>query len=84
MYLTLNRLSDVASTWLVFEGLDTFANVSFCGNHIASTDNQFRQYAFDVSQALRECNEAPVIRIDFASAPRTVNAIAANHSAESV
>ncbi|KAL2839599.1 glycoside hydrolase superfamily [Aspergillus pseudoustus] len=78
----LGLLGDVESTWLVFEGLDTFANVSFCRNHIAFTDNQFRQYAFDVSQALRECKGTPIIRIDFASAPKTVNAIAADHSAE--
>ncbi|KAL2861702.1 glycoside hydrolase superfamily [Aspergillus pseudodeflectus] len=75
-------LSEFESTWLVFEGLDTFATVSFCGHHIASTDNQFRQYAFEVSQSLRECNGDPVISIDFASAPNTVNAIAADHSSE--
>ncbi|KAJ0413692.1 glycoside hydrolase superfamily [Aspergillus carlsbadensis] len=75
-------LSQFESTWLVFEGLDTFATVSFCGHHIASTDNQFRQYAFDVSQTLRECKRDPVISIDFASAPNTVNAIAADHISE--
>ncbi|KAL3465970.1 galactose-binding domain-like protein [Aspergillus heterothallicus] len=74
--------SEFESTWIVFEGLDTFANVSFCGRHIASTDNQFRQYAFDVSKAMRECNGAPILTIDFASATITVNAIAAEHSSE--
>ncbi|KAL5342765.1 glycoside hydrolase superfamily [Aspergillus crustosus] len=69
-------LSEYESTWLVFEGLDTFATVTFCGEHIASTNNQFRQYAFDVSAALRECTGDPVLSIDFASAPKTVDAIA--------
>ncbi|RDW81477.1 beta-mannosidase mndA [Aspergillus mulundensis] len=73
-------LEEYESTWLVFEGLDTFATVTFCGKHIASTNNQFRQYSFDVSTSLRECTEDPVIRLDFASAPKTVNAIAADQS----
>ncbi|KAL4743940.1 glycoside hydrolase superfamily [Aspergillus similis] len=71
-------LEEYESTWLVFEGLDTFATVTFCGHNIASTNNQFRQYAFDVSSALKECTGGPVVRIDFASAPETVNAIAAD------
>ncbi|KAL4922471.1 glycoside hydrolase superfamily [Aspergillus aurantiobrunneus] len=68
------------STWVVFEGLDTFATVTFCGHHVASTNNQFRQYAFDVSSSLDQCTEEPVIKIDFASAPNTVDAIAADPS----
>ncbi|KAL3430301.1 glycoside hydrolase superfamily [Aspergillus tetrazonus] len=71
-------LEEYDSTWLVFEGLDTFATVTFCGHNIASTNNQFRQYAFDVSSALKECTGGPVVRIDFASAPHTVDAIAAD------
>ncbi|KAL4935656.1 hypothetical protein BDV06DRAFT_123949 [Aspergillus oleicola] len=74
----LSREQD--STWLVFDGLDTFATIAFCGQHIASTNNQFRQYAFDVSAALDGCARDPVISIDFASAPRTVDAIAADPS----
>lgn len=74
------RLREYESTWLVFEGLDTFANISFCGHHIASTNNQFRQYAFDVSSHLKECSGNPIISIDFASAPKTVDAIAADPS----
>ncbi|OJJ64107.1 hypothetical protein ASPSYDRAFT_26132 [Aspergillus sydowii CBS 593.65] len=73
-------LREYESTWLVFEGLDTFANISFCGHHIASTNNQFRQYAFDVSSHLKECSGNPIISIDFASAPKTVDAIAADPS----
>ncbi|KAL4782445.1 glycoside hydrolase superfamily [Aspergillus varians] len=71
-------LEEYDSTWLVFEGLDTFATITFCGNHIASTNNQFRQYAFDVSSSLEGCTGDPVISIDFASAPQTVDSIAAD------
>ncbi|KAL5000101.1 glycoside hydrolase superfamily [Aspergillus recurvatus] len=74
----LDLLEEYESTWLVFEGLDTFATVTFCGHNIASTNNQFRQYAFDVSSPLKECIGGPVVRIDFASSPETVNAIAAD------
>ncbi|PWY65224.1 beta-mannosidase A [Aspergillus heteromorphus CBS 117.55] len=69
-------LDDYDSTWLVFDGLDTFATISFCGQQIASTDNQFRQYAFDVSEALGACEADPVVSIDFGSAPNIVDAIA--------
>ncbi len=60
-----------ASTFLLFNGLDTFADVSFCGRHVATTDNQFRQYRFDVSDVAAACNatEAPELRVHFASAP---------------
>ncbi|KAL2819589.1 glycoside hydrolase superfamily [Aspergillus cavernicola] len=75
-------LNEYESAWLVFEGLDTFATVTFCGHYVASTNNQFRQYAFDVSSILRVCIGDPVINIDFASAPQTVNAIAEDPSSE--
>ncbi|KAL4952814.1 glycoside hydrolase superfamily [Aspergillus filifer] len=70
--------SEQRPTWLVFEGLDTFATITFCEQHIASTNNQFRQYAFDISAALGTCSGDPVISIDFASAPQTVDTIAAD------
>ncbi|KAL3471534.1 glycoside hydrolase superfamily [Aspergillus californicus] len=75
-------LDEYESTWLVFEGLDTFATINFCGRYIASTDNQFRQYAFDVSSTLKDCVGRPVINIHFASAPRTVERIAEDPSSE--
>ena len=78
--LMLDRTNEQGSSWLVFEGLDTFATITFCEQHIASTNNQFRQYAFDISAALGACSGNPVIRIDFASAPQTVDAIAADPS----
>ena len=74
--LIVNRLKDAESTWLVFDGLDTFATVEFCGKYVASTNNQYRQYSFDVSQILKGCNEDPVLKINFGSAPNIVNAIA--------
>ncbi|KAF9890230.1 hypothetical protein FE257_006142 [Aspergillus nanangensis] len=67
---------DAKHTWLVFQGLDTFATITFCGQSIASTDNQFRQYAFDVSHALTRCQDTPVLSLNFGSAPKIVNEIA--------
>ncbi|THC97484.1 hypothetical protein EYZ11_003018 [Aspergillus tanneri] len=67
---------DFLSTWLVFDGLDTYATVNLCGKFIASTDNQFRQYSFDVSDVLRQCTEEPVLSLNFGSAPQIVNKIA--------
>ncbi|KAF2018760.1 glycoside hydrolase family 2 protein [Aaosphaeria arxii CBS 175.79] len=63
------------ATWLVFNGLDTFTSVEFCGKHVASTNNQFRQYNFDVSTILATCKE-PVLSLNFGSAPNIANAIA--------
>ncbi|OAA59140.1 glycoside hydrolase family 2 protein [Niveomyces insectorum RCEF 264] len=44
-----------AHTYLLFNGLDTFANVSFCGQHVATTDNQFRQYRFNITDHVAAC-----------------------------
>lgn len=73
--LTSHRLNHYDSTWLVFDGLDTFTTIEFCGQFIATTDNQFRQWYFDVSDALKKCKN-PVLSINFGSAPNIVNAIA--------
>ncbi|RAL17317.1 beta-mannosidase mndA, partial [Aspergillus homomorphus CBS 101889] len=67
---------DYDSTWLVFDGLDTFTSISFCGHFVGSTDNQFRQYIFDVSSILKQCDGDPALSIEFGSAPRIVDAIA--------
>lgn len=62
---------------MVFNGLDTYATVEFCGKYIASTDNQFRQYAFDVSDALQACkDEKPRLTVDFGPASNITEAIA--------
>jgi len=70
--------SNTSSTFLLFNGLDTFANVSFCGQHVAYTDNQFRQYFFNITDVLSTCNDTstPELHILFHSAPATAEAIA--------
>lgn len=67
--LQLDR-SDQTTTWLVFNGLDTFADVRFCSHHVGSTNNQFRQFFFDVSKLLAGCeDEDPTLSVHFGSAP---------------
>lgn len=56
------------STWLLFNGLDTFTSIEVCGQHVASTNNQFRQYYFDVSDILSSCSSTPLLSINFGSA----------------
>lgn len=69
--------SNASSTWLLFNGLDSFATISFCGKHVASTNNQFRQWWFDVSDILGSCSEQDrVLSINFGSAPKIANQIA--------
>ncbi|KAK3942463.1 glycoside hydrolase family 2 protein [Diplogelasinospora grovesii] len=69
--------SNTSSTFLLFNGLDTFADISFCGQHVAYTDNQFRQYWFNVSDILAACNASrPELHILFPSVPATANGIA--------
>ncbi|RMZ02582.1 hypothetical protein D0860_07149 [Hortaea werneckii] len=70
--------SNASSTWLQFDGLDTFTSIDFCGQHVASTNNQFRQYWFDVSYILSACpsEQEKVLSINFGSAPKIANAIA--------
>ncbi|KJZ79341.1 hypothetical protein HIM_01492 [Hirsutella minnesotensis 3608] len=67
-----------AKTYLLFDGLDTFANISFCGKHVASTDNQFRQWRFDVSDIVAGCRDLPAPKLDiiFDSAPATADRLA--------
>jgi hypothetical protein len=69
------RNKNANSTWLVFNGLDTFTSIKFCGKHVAATNNQFRQYYFDVTDILANCNST-VLSINFGSAPVIANATA--------
>lgn len=80
----LGLSENASSTWLQFNGLDTFTSISFCGEHVASTDNQFRQYWFDVSSILSSCSaEADrVLSINFGSAPLIADAIASEPGQE--
>ncbi|KAF2472087.1 putative beta-mannosidase [Lindgomyces ingoldianus] len=73
---SLNSLSkNSSSTWLLFNGLDTFSSIELCGKHVASTNNQFRQYYFEVSDILSSCQD-PVLSINFGSATVIANATA--------
>ena len=76
--------SSTTDTFLLFDGLDTFADISFCGQHVATTANQFRQYYFNISSILSACNSTglPELRVDFASAPGTALSIAAQPGQE--
>jgi beta-mannosidase len=66
---TIHGLSrDAETTWLLFNGLDTFTSIEFCGKHVASTNNQFRQYAFDISGLWKQCRDIPILSINFGSA----------------
>ncbi|KAI5369123.1 putative glycoside hydrolase, family 2, immunoglobulin-like beta-sandwich, beta-mannosidase [Septoria linicola] len=66
-----------SSTWLLFNGLDTFTSISFCGQHVASTNNQFRQYWFDVSSLVSGCEQDDqVVEINFGSAANIADEIA--------
>lgn len=70
------------SSWLLFNGLDTFASIELCGQHVASTNNQFRQYYFDVSTILSSCPSVPILSINFGSAVNITAAIASEPGQE--
>lgn len=74
-----------ASTYLLFNGLDTIADIWLCGEAVASTNNQFRQYFFDVSDILASCpsdTTAPELSVQFFSAPGTAYDLASQPGAE--
>lgn len=67
----------------MFNGLDTYAGISFCGQYIANTDNQFRQYVFDVSDALSSCKSAePELIVNLGATPNISAVIAAEPGQE--
>lgn len=66
------------STWLVFDGLDTYSTIKFCDRIVATTDNQFKQWSFDVSSALNACHGDPVLSINFGSVPAIINTLNAS------
>lgn len=87
--------SNSTTTYLLFNGLDTFTDIWLCGQKVASTNNQFRQYFFDVSSALSACssnnnnddddNNTTTnigLLVQFFSAPATAYNIAAQPGAE--
>jgi len=78
--------NSTTNTWLLFDGLDTFASIELCGRHVASTNNQFRQWWFDVSDVVDEAclggDGDAVLSMEFGSAPRIADAIAGEVGAE--
>ncbi|KAL6851836.1 glycoside hydrolase family 2 protein [Trichoderma novae-zelandiae] len=74
--------NDLAS-YLVFNGLDTYAAVEFCGEHIGNADNQFRQWVFDISEVLASCTAPqPLLTVKFGATPNISAAIAAEPGQE--
>lgn len=74
--------SSTVSTYLLFNGLDTITNIWLCGQKIASTNNQFRQYFFDVSTACPANATTRELLVQFFSAPGTAYDIASQPGAE--
>ncbi|CAI7606787.1 unnamed protein product [Penicillium pancosmium] len=70
--------ADEISTWLIFDGLDTFASINFCNQFVGNTDNQFRQWYFDVTNIARSCKDEPKLSLNFGSATKIVKEIAEN------
>lgn len=72
------RSPDYDQTFLLFQGLDTFTTIELCGQHVAYTNNQFRQYHFNVTGVLAQCNEGPAatLSLNFGSAPQITKTIA--------
>ncbi|PTB36166.1 glycoside hydrolase family 2 protein [Trichoderma asperellum CBS 433.97] len=64
------------TSWLVFEGLDTFCEIKLCNQTVGNTKNQFRKYTFDVSDILPKCSGDPVLSLNFGSASKIVLDIA--------
>ena len=48
--------------WLVFDGLDTYADITLNGFTIGSVDNMFIPHRFDVSEVLREGENTVSVR----------------------
>ncbi|KAJ5646879.1 hypothetical protein N7490_003251 [Penicillium lividum] len=70
------------ASWLVFNGLDTFTTIELCGQFVGTTDNQFRQYSFDVTKIVNNCKNHPTLSLNFGSAPQIANEIAEDPSSE--
>lgn len=80
---TLDTPKHGSSTWLLFNGLDTFTSIELCGEHVASTNNQFRQYHFDVTRIFNDCKTPPTLNINFGSAVTVAERIAKEPNQES-
>ena len=83
----LNQLShgagySSASTYLVFQGLDTFTHIELCGQAVGDTNNMYRQYIFDVTNILKACRGAPHMSLNFGSAVNITHEIGAGPDAD--
>lgn len=76
--LTHLKSSHGASTWLIFQGLDTFVDITLCNETIGTTDNQFRQWLFDITDVLAHCNGTPQLALSFRSAVTETNNLVAS------
>ncbi|KAK8096718.1 beta-mannosidase [Apiospora kogelbergensis] len=63
-------------TFLLFQGLDTFTTIELCGQHVSYTNNQFRQYYFNVTDVLAHCQRPLTLSLNFGSAPQIAENIA--------
>ncbi|KAJ6598177.1 family 2 glycoside hydrolase [Mycena vulgaris] len=71
------------STYLVFQGLDTFAHITLCNQVVGDTNNMYRQYIFDVTAILHACHmPAPQLAINFGSAVNITHALSAGSDAD--
>lgn len=53
--------------YLIFDGLDSFADIYICEQKVATTANQFRQYVVNVTSAMAKCPHGSMVRIVFTS-----------------
>ncbi|KAH8888052.1 glycoside hydrolase family 2 protein [Thozetella sp. PMI_491] len=71
------------TTYIRFDGLDTYTTINICGQFVANTDNQFRQYVFDISSLVRNCSGGDlVLTLNFGSAPLITQQIASQPGQE--
>jgi beta-mannosidase len=73
---TLAPVVNSTSSYLLFQGLDTFADIDLCRKRVGSTNNQFRQYHFDVTSILKACEGPADLEIRFGSTAKIAEAIA--------
>jgi len=66
-------ISSSVPVMLVFEGLDTVAEIKLNGVKVGMTDNMFRQYDIDISSQLKQQNNE--LQVIFTSARRYVSEI---------
>jgi beta-mannosidase len=81
--ITSDKTENGTTTFLLFNGLDTVTSIYLCQQHVADTNNQFRQYFFDVTSILSKCTSLmPQLQLRFFSAPSTANTTAAQSGQE--